>query len=372
MTWAARSAVLFVIIFGGISLPGNAQSLAEIRGTVTDETGGLIVGASVTLTDQRGGQTPTSTNQEGVYRFPAVSPGKMTLTISAAGFAPASRTVEVPTTGLVTVDVELRVAIRERVEVREGLNRISLDSRQNLSAIRLSDKVLEALPDDPESLMQALRMLAASTGTRMDLVTFYVDGMPLDRRLPSKDVIQSIRINSNPFSAEFPEPGASRVEILTKPASQHFHGHGRFDFNDATMNARNLFEPTRARYQFRTYEGYIGGPVVSNRWGFLLYGGLWEQDDNVVVNANRSGHTPARGFAAQHRRADSYIFVFVEDRCAAHAEPHACSRIRAQRSDSPQRRVEQRFRLARTRFHGRLGRPGGEPMGNIHFLGRPE
>ena len=98
-------------------------------------------------------------------------------------------------------------------------------------------RALEALPDDPESLLQALRLLAATTGTRLDLVAFYVDGMPLTRRLPPKDVIQSVRINANPFSAEFGEPGASRVEILTKPASQHFHGNGRVDFNDASMNA---------------------------------------------------------------------------------------------------------------------------------------
>ena len=77
------------------------------------------------------------------------------------------------------------------------------------------------------------------------MVTFYVDGMPLTQRLPPKDVIQSVRINANPFSAEFAEPGASRVEILTKPASEHYHGNGRIDFNDARLNSRNLFEPNR-------------------------------------------------------------------------------------------------------------------------------
>ena len=202
-----------------------------------------------------------------------------------AGFAPESRTVRVASTGSATIDVRLRVAITERVDVRSGLTRASLDSDQNLSGIRLSDKILEALPDDPDSLLQALRLLAATTGTRLDLVTFYVDGMPLTRRLPPKDVIQSVRINANPFSAEFGEPGASRVEILTRPASQHFHGNGRVDFNDAIMNARNVFEPEGARYQTRTYEGYIGGPIVPKHWGFLVYGGRWEQDDNVVVNA---------------------------------------------------------------------------------------
>ena len=121
--------------------------------------------------------------------------------------------------------------------MRGGLVGVSLDSEQNLSGIRLSGKALEALPDDPQSLLQALRLLAATTGTRPDLVTFYVDGLPLTQRLPPKDVIQSVRINANPFSAEFAEPGASRVEILTKPASEHYHGNGRIDFNDARLNS---------------------------------------------------------------------------------------------------------------------------------------
>ena len=209
----------------------------------------------------------------------------MTVTVTAAGFASSTRTVTVTGAGSTTIDVRLRLAINERVDVRGGLVGVSLDAEQNLSGIRLSGKALEALPDDPQSLLFALRLLAATTGTRPDLVVFYVDGLPLTQRLPPKDVIQSVRINANPFSPEFAEPGASRVEILTKPASEHYHGSGRIDFNDSRLNGRNPFEPNRASYQSRTFEGYIGGPIVPKRWGLLAYGGRWEQDDNVVVNA---------------------------------------------------------------------------------------
>ena len=251
------------------------------------------------------------------------------MTVWKAGFAPETRSVTVASTGSATIDVRLRVAITERVDVRSGLARASLDSDQNLSGIRLSGKMLAALPDDPESLLQALRLLAATTGTRLDQVAIYVDGLPLTKRLPPKDIIQSVRINANPFSAEFAEPGASRVEILTRPASQHLHGSGRIDFNDARMNARNVFEPAGARYQTRTYEGYLGGPLVPNHWGFLAYGGRWEQDDNVVVecDADRSGHARATRVAPQRRRADSHNRVFIEERCAAGGEPHGCGRV---------------------------------------------
>jgi hypothetical protein len=213
------------------------------------------------------------------------NPGKVAVTVAAAGFAPASRDVVVSSAGATTVDVKLRVAINDRVVVQGGLLGVSLDSDQNLSGVRLSGRALDGLPNDPESLIQSLRLLAASAGTRPDQVTFYVDGLPLTQRLPPKDVIQSVRINANPFSAEFAEPGTSRVEILTKPASGEYRGSGRVDFNDARLNAKDPFQPYRADYQSRSFEGYAGGPIVRNRWGLLAYAGRWEQDDNVVVNA---------------------------------------------------------------------------------------
>jgi Carboxypeptidase regulatory-like domain len=280
-----RASTLLLLVLGCTVPRVVAQTAVEVRGVVTDETGGLIVGAAVTLTGERGAKTSATTNQEGRYRVVTGSPGKMTLTVEATGFALSTRTITVAGAGSTTIDVKLRVAINEVVDVRGGLVGVSLDSEQNLSGIRLSGRALEALPDDPESLLMALRLLAATTGTRLDLVAFYVDGLPLTQRLPPKDVIQSVRINANPFSAEFAEPGASRVEILTKPASEHYHGNGRIDFNDARLNSPNPFEPNRANYQTRTFEGYIGGPIVRNRWGFLAYGGRWAQDDNVVVNA---------------------------------------------------------------------------------------
>jgi hypothetical protein len=285
MTRSTVIALLLLLVLRWLVPEVVAQTGTAVRGVVTDETGGLIVGAAVTLTDERGTTATATTNQEGRYQVVIQRRGTVTLTVEAAGFAPSSRTAAVTGTGSTTLDVRLRVAINDRVVVEGGLIGVSLDSDQNLSGVRLSGKALEGLPNDPQSLLQTLRLLAATTGTRPDLVTFYVDGLPLTQRLPPKDVIQSVRINANPFAAEFAEPGASRVEILTKPASGQYSGSGRIDFNDARLNGQDPFQPNRANYQSRTFEGYIGGPIVRNRWGILAYAGRWEQDDNVVVNA---------------------------------------------------------------------------------------
>ena len=284
MTRSIRIAFLLLLVLGRAVGGVMAQTSVEVRGIVTDETGGPIIGATVTVAGESGAKATATTNQEG--RYQSVTPrGRLRITVTAPGFASSTRTVSVTGAGVTTIDVRLRLAINERVNVSGGLVGVSLDSEQNLSGIRLSGNALEALPDDPQALVNALRLLAATTGTRPDLVVFYVDGLPLTQRLPPKDVIQSVRINANPFSAEYSEPGASRVEILTKPASDHFHGSGRIDFNDAVLNGKDPFQPNRGDNQTRTYEGYIGGPIVRNRWGMLVSAGRWEQDDNVVVNA---------------------------------------------------------------------------------------
>jgi hypothetical protein len=285
MTRPPRTALILLLVLGSIAARAVAQAGAEVRGVVTDETGGLIAGATITLTDAHAAKITTSTSPEGRYQVVAKSSGRMTLTVRAAGFAPSTRTVTLTGAGRTTIDIKLQIAINERVDVKGGLVGVSLDSSQNLSGIRLSGNALEALPDDPQALLDSLRLLAATTGTRPDLVVFYVDGLPLTQRMPPKDVIQSVRINANPFSAEFAEQGASRVEILTKPAADHYHGSGRIDFNDARLNSRDPFQPSRGNNQTRTYEGYIGGPLVPRRWGLLAYGGRWEQDENIVVNA---------------------------------------------------------------------------------------
>jgi hypothetical protein len=303
-------AILVLLLIGA---PGvvDAQVGLDVRGVVRDEAGGVIAGASVVLIDGSGKSTSTSSDSQGRYQVAAPGTGVATLTIEAPGFAPYSRRISPISTGAVTVDVALRVNASERVDVQAGLTGVSLHSGQNMATITLSGRNLDLLPNDPEGLLQTLRMLAGTTGMRPDQVAFYIDGAPIDRRLPPKDIIQAIRINANSFSAEFAEPGASRIDIITKPASEEYHGDGRFDFNDAVLNARSPFEPVRPPVQLRTYTGYIGGPILKKRLGLLVYGARWEQDENVVVDATTVNPTtflaePLRLNVATPIRTTSY------------------------------------------------------------------
>ena len=83
--------------------------------------------------------------------------------------------------------------------------------------------------------------------------------------------MQQIRINQDPYSAEYSRPGRSRVEILTKPGTQQYHGEGSMIFRNAQFNARNPFSTTKPPEERLIYEGFLGGPLgASGKTSFVL------------------------------------------------------------------------------------------------------
>src|SRR5205085_7966258 len=108
-------------------------------------------------------------------------------------------------------------------------------------------------------------------------------------RPPPKDTIRELRINQNPFSAEFDRPGLGRVDITTKPGTDKVRGQGFFNFADARLNSRNPFSPERAPAQERYYGGSLSGPVVSKRASLFLNFERRETDGNIVINATVLG-----------------------------------------------------------------------------------
>src|SRR5262249_6395967 len=100
-----------------------------------------------------------------------------------------------------------------------------------------------------------------------------------------KQSIREIRINENPFSAEYDHVGLSRIEILTKPGTEKFQGQSYFNFNDESLNSRNPFAPYRAPYQSRLFGGNLSGPILPGRATFFVDFERQEVDGNAVLNA---------------------------------------------------------------------------------------
>src|SRR6185369_7221265 len=248
------------------SLPGLVfaqQRAGSLRGQVLDELGGAIIGASVTVIDSKGVEKSVVTNDGGSYVVNALAPGKYTVRVVNAGFAMSETPeVEVVAGKPLQFDITLKVAIEEqKVTISSDNREVSTEPENNAGAVVLKDADIDALPDDPDDLAAALQALAGpSAGPNGGQI--FVDGFT-GGRLPPRASIREVRINSNPFSAEYDRLGLGRIEILTRPGSDRFRGQVSLNFNDESLNSRNPFSksPTRPPLQTRQYGGNFGGPI---------------------------------------------------------------------------------------------------------------
>src|SRR6202171_2764396 len=234
---------------------------APLRGQVSDELGGVIVGATVVVVDAAGVEKTATTNQDGNYVLSGLAPGKYTLRIKASGFAPFENPeLEVVTGRSQPINVTLKVTIeQQRVTIDGNNGGLSTEPENNAGAITLKGSDLDSLPDDPDDLTAALQALAGpSVGPNGGQV--FIDGFS-GGRMPPLSSIREVRINQNPFSAEYDRLGMGRIEILTKPGSDKFRGQASFNFNNQALNSRNPFAPTRPPYLQRQFGGNLGGPI---------------------------------------------------------------------------------------------------------------
>ena len=278
---------LFIII-GLLTFSINstifAQGLGSLRGQVVDSLGAIIVGATVIAVDASGKEKTVVTNSSGEYTINGLVPGTYIVRATAPNFGLYENTAVAIADGKredLTITMTVETAT-ENVEV-SGANQISTDSDNNASATVLKDKDLDALPDDPDELEAALQALAGpSAGPNGGQL--YIDGFT-GGRIPPKDSIREIRINQNPFSAEYERLGFGRIEILTKPGSDKWRGQAFMNFNDESLNSRNPFAPNRASTQQRFYGGTVSGPVQKGKSSFFFDISNRDIDNSAVVNA---------------------------------------------------------------------------------------
>ncbi len=272
----------FITLFLNFSI--FAQATGSLSGQVVDSLGATVVGATVIAVDASGKEKTATSNSQGNFTINGLVPGTYIVRVTASKFSLYENKEVIITAGareelIVALSVE---GVTEQVEVSEG-NQVSTDPENNLSATVLKEQDLEALPDDPEELEAALQALAGgSAGPNGGQI--YIDGFT-GGQLPPKESIREIRINQNPFSAEFDRLGFGRIEILTKPGSDKWRGSAFFNFNDEALNARNPYAINRAPTQTLFFGGNVSGPIKKGKSSFFLDVSNRRIDEGSVVNA---------------------------------------------------------------------------------------
>ena len=278
------SIIILMAAFLALPLSGVAQQQGSIAGQVQDTLGGVIVGATVTITSEDGRERTTTSNQRGEFTVSGLAAGRYKVTVFAPNFALYDNEEVDVTAGRPTeLTVFLTVEVVEEVVEVAPEQEVSTDPGGNLSATVLKGADIDALPDDPDELEAALQALAGpAAGPGGGQI--YIDGFT-GGRLPPREAIREIRINQNPFSAEYDRLGFGRIEILTRPGFDRFRGSAFTNFNDSRFNSRNPFAPNRAPGQTRFFGGNISGPIQQGRSSFFFDINNRDIDSNRIINA---------------------------------------------------------------------------------------
>lgn len=257
----------------------------SISGLVTDPTDAVVVGATVTLTnDETGVKLTTTTTSGGQYQFLALQRGRYTIEVTAPGFKKTERTgLELKVGDRLGVDLRLEVGSVTEVMNVVAETPLLVTTNANLGTVIENRKIMELpLPGrDPARLFQTAPGVGGINsnlgdlrlgGGRTRLVEFYVDGSPTtavsDARataLPSIDAIEEVRVETNNLSAEYGRTSGGAINIQTRAGTNQYRG-SLYNFaqsdvlnaNDWNSNRRGF---AKAGFQNYLFGGTFGGPV---------------------------------------------------------------------------------------------------------------
>src|SRR5579863_5291703 len=303
-TMSARPALLAVLVLAllfACSGPSFAQiTVAQLNGSVHDESGGIVKNATLTLRDTATNAVyRTTSNDSGLYVIPNLSPGTYELTVSFTGFATTIDRGIVLTVGqTATVDVALRVATQnEQVVVTTEVPPIE-PTKTEISQV-IDTQQIQDLPISGRQFTDfALLTAGVATGrsslqstitefetTRISFAgmrdfsnMITVDGADnvntatgSQRSTPPQESVQEFRVVNNAFGAEYGRALGGIVNIVTKSGGNELHG-SIYDYlqNNAT-DARSLLQPAPDQYVLRQnqFGAALGGPIKKDKIFFF-------------------------------------------------------------------------------------------------------
>jgi hypothetical protein len=255
--------------------PAAAQTTAvlAVTGVVQDQTGAVLPGATVELVTAAGLPVQSATTDgAGAFRFERVAAGQYQVVARYEGFTPASMRVRVTTRAPGALRLVLAIAgLTQEVNVSNAATEVGATASNNVDAVSIDTSTLESLPVFDNDYIATMSRFLDSGSLGNAGVTIVVNGMEVSALNVSASAVQQIRINQDPYSAEYSRPGRGRVEILTKPGGQEYHGDINSMLRDAHLNARNAFATTKPPEERRIFEGFLGGPVgTSGKTSFMF------------------------------------------------------------------------------------------------------
>ena len=163
---------------------------------------------------------------------------------------------------------------------------VSTAADANRNAVVIDAPALREIPIFDNDVIGTMSRFLDPGSLGSDGATLVVDGMEARKVGVSLSGIQQVKINQDPYAAEFQRPGRGRIEVITKAGSDAYHGSLDVTFRDARLNARDPFAETHVPEQRRIYEGAVGGPFINGKTtSFLVTVDRREEDLQSIVYA---------------------------------------------------------------------------------------
>jgi outer membrane receptor protein involved in Fe transport len=345
----ALAAVLATVV------PALAQSQAAggaIEGTITDQSGAVLPGVTVSIRNQATGIVrDTVTDAKGLFRAPLLPVGTYEVTASLSGFATTKRAnLELTIGQTLTADLSLKVA-GTREEVTVTAETPVIEAARTYQASSVHATAVANLPVNGRNFIDFVLTTPGVTrdtrggdisfaGQRGVLNSLVIDGadnnntffgQTLGRtgsgRAPyqfSQDAVQEFVVNRNAYSAEYGRAGGAVINVVTKSGTNDLHGSAFEFYRDKSLNANSynnkIRTPIAARSPFRIHQfgASLGGPIQKDKaFFFASYDGQRRSIPNPVIltlpaNLPTDPDT-ARGLALVQSKTHDYVLTRDQD-----------------------------------------------------------
>ena len=294
-------ATLLLSTLFALQLAAQNSLTGEISGTVTDPSGAVISGVSVTARSASTDVTQTATtNASGAFRFVFVKPDTYKLTVTRQGFRSTSETVVVNVGAIAIANVKLEVGqTSETVEVTAGVPLIETENA-NISTT-YSSKQVENLPNggnDITAYAQTAPGVLMNSSSGGGYGNFTAFGLPATSNLFTvngndemdpylnlnnsgatnlllgANEVEEVGVTSNGYTGQYGRMAGAQVNYTTKSGTNSFHGNMKYYYNDVSLNATDWFlKNTNTKPGFdvnNQYAAAIGGPIVKDKLFFFV------------------------------------------------------------------------------------------------------
>ena len=339
--------ILVALFVAALATPALGQTTQSISGTIKDQSGAGIPGATVTVT-----QTDTSTahsattNDQGAYAAPSLPVGTYSIEVKADGFQTAVRSGIVLHVGdQPAIDVSMSVgSVAQTVEVKSAVP--TIDTTNAVVGGVVANEQIENLPlngrgfadlavlqpgvvyasTGARSLSAGYGQKISISGMRVSSNDYTLDGQDIDNAYndignptgdaAGIDAVQEYEVVTNPFSGEYGRTGAGLVQIVTKSGTNDFHGSAYEYFRNNVLDTRNYFDPATGPPAFRRnqFGATLGGPIKKGKTFFFVnYEGLRQSLGVTTVltvpdaNAHNGIYTPTGANVGVNPKVAPYL-----------------------------------------------------------------